>query len=156
MSCWIYLNIKRTKMLVPFIVFIQRTFQSMGYKKWLCCTQLCHRLYSALSRERPQPLEEPRCHFPSCPFTLNASSCSLALGHSITKYCFSTHCTKGFLKAAGRRVEALQSGTVSIECFAAQMLCQMKVTQEPCSASELLVVTFFSFGKRDWPWFRCG
>lgn len=32
---------------------------------------------------------------------LNASSCSLALGHSITKYCFSTCYTKSFLKAAG-------------------------------------------------------
>lgn len=51
--------------------------------------------------------EEPRRHFPPCPFTLNASSCSLALGHSITKYCFSTCCTKSFQKAAGRHARGL-------------------------------------------------
>lgn len=78
-------------------------------KKWLCCTQPCHGLYLALSWERPRPLEKPRRHFPSCSFMLNASSCSLALGHSITKYCFSTRCTKSFLEAAGETGKGLNN-----------------------------------------------
>ena len=41
---------------------------------------------------------------------LNAPSCSLALGHSVTKYCFSTCYTKRFLKAAGRRAGGLTIG----------------------------------------------
>lgn len=78
-----------------------RTLQAMRSKTWLRCTQLCHGSHSALSREKSQPLQEPRRHSLPCSSTLNARSCSLALGRPITKYCFSTCCTKSFLKAAG-------------------------------------------------------
>lgn len=71
-------------------------------------------------------------HVLSC---LNASSCSLALGHSITKYCFSTCYTKSFLKAAGETCWRPDNwGTVCMEWFAAR-------TQERHSTSELSVVT---------------
>lgn len=78
-------------------------------------------------------------HVLSC---LNASSCSLALGHSITKYCFSTCYTKSFLKAAGETCWRPDNrGTVCMQWFAARTLCQRKGTQERHSTSELSAVT---------------
>lgn len=98
-------------------------------------------------RRKTSTRQEPRRHSPPCSSTLNASSCSLTLGHSITKYCFSTCCTKSFLKAAGEACWRVDNrGTVSMEWFASRMLCLMKVTQEPRSTSETSVVTFSSFG----------
>lgn len=81
-------------------------------KKRLCSTQLSWAVLFSFVERKTSTTSEPRRHFPSCSFTLNAYSCSLALGHSITKYCFSTHCTKSFLKAAGRLARAITMGAV--------------------------------------------
>ena len=139
-------------MLVPFIVFTQRTFRSMRYKKNGCVVPIsvpgCIQLRPEKHLKHLQNPEVISHRVLSC---LNASSCSLALGRSITKYCFSTCYTKSFLKAAGETCWRPDNrGTVCMEWFAAQTLCQRKVTQERHSTSELSVVTFSSFEKRAW------
>lgn len=112
------------------------------------CIQLCP------SWERPQPLEGPRCHFPSCSFMFSASCCSLGLGHSKTKHCFSTRYTKSFLKAAGVTRGAQQWGHCFHWVVPHTMLCQRKMTQEPCPPSVLSLVTCPSSGERGWLWNR--
>ena len=160
MFCWIYLDKKRTKMLAPFIVFTQRTFQASGYikkkKKNGCavpnsvmgCIQLCPEK-DLKHWQKPDVISQ---HVLS---RLNAPSCSLALGHSITKYCFSTCYTKRFLKAAGRRAGGLTIG----HCLH-RVVCRpnaMSEERDPGAPVHLWASgTFFSFGKRTRPWFLRG
>lgn len=69
---------------------------------------------------------------PSCSFMSSASNCSWALGHSITKYCFSTRYTKSFLSTAGEARWGFNNrGTVSTEWFTAQSCLKWKWPKAP-------------------------
>ena len=107
-------------MLAPFIVFSQRTFQASGYIYiyiyFFFFFNGCAVPSSVVGCIQPRPekdlkhLQKPDVISHHVLSRLNALSCSLALGHSITKYCFSTWLTKHFLKAAGRRAGGLTIG----------------------------------------------
>lgn len=128
-------------MLAPFIVFTQRTFRASGYIKKR--KKGCAVPNSVMGCIQPCPekdlkhLQKPDVISQHVLSRLNAPSCSLALGHSITKYCFSTCDTKRFLKAAGRRAGGLTIGPLFAEWFAVQTPCQRSRTQERHSTSEL-------------------